>query len=40
MRQPIEDGLTSVSRAVDTLTSRFMLVSEMDSCGYDSDPVR
>jgi len=44
LRQPLEDGLVSISRATGTLSfpSRFMFISAMNPCpcGYYGDPVR
>jgi len=44
LRQPLEDGLVSISRATGTLSfpSRFMFISTMNPCpcGYYGDPVR
>src|SRR5439155_4180708 len=44
LRQPIEDGLVTISRAAMSLTfpSRFMLIASMNPCpcGYFGSPIR
>ncbi|MBW2141565.1 MAG: YifB family Mg chelatase-like AAA ATPase, partial [Deltaproteobacteria bacterium] len=44
MRQPLEDGKVTISRATMSLTfpARFMLIAAMNPCpcGYSSDPVK